>query len=374
MTVQIKEVASKKDIRQFIYLPEKIHKNHPNWVYPLYVDEKQYYNPKKNKSFTHCDTKLILAYKDNKVVGRVMGIINRKYNESHQEFNARFFNLECYNDAEVAGALLADIEQWAVGKGMKKLVGPLGFSDKDPQGFLLEGFDQPMVIATNCSYPYMIDLMDNLNYQKEIDHVVYKLEVPKVIPELYKKVYQRTIERNHFSLLEFETRKELKPFIKPIFELINETYAHIYGFSEIEKAEMDYMANRYLPVIDPHFVKIISTPSGEIVGFILGMPDIAEGIRLAKGRLFPFGLFRIISSSKKTKLINLLLGAIKDEYRNNGFDAVMGVKMLESAIKSGHEIIDSHLMLENNVKMRAEFEKMGGIVYKKYRIFSKQLS
>jgi hypothetical protein len=373
MPLTIKEITTKGELREFIFLPEKIHKNHKNWIPPLYIDEWDFYNPKKNRSFSNCDSVLALAYRDKEVVGRIMGIISHKYNEVHQNKTARFFNMECYDEPETASALIKYIEDWAVGLGMTKLVGPLGFSDKDPQGMLIEGFDQPIVIATNCNHEYMVRLLENNGFSKEVDLVVYKMLVPKMIPAFYKEIQARTLQRNDIHLIEFTTKKALRPYIKPVFRLINETYQNIYGFSEIEEGEMDYMAGRYMPVINPRFVKIIASKTGELVAFVLAMPDIAEGIRLAKGRLFPTGIIKIITTSKRTKLLVMLLGAIMDEYRNSGLDALMGMRIIEEAQAQGMEIIDSHLILENNVKMRAEYERMGGEVYKRYRIFQKDL-
>jgi GNAT superfamily N-acetyltransferase len=371
--VTVKEVSSRKELREFIFLPEKIHKDHKNWVHPLYIDEWDFYNPKKNKAFTNCDYILALAYRGKEVVGRIMGIISHKYNNLHQIKSARFFNLECYDDPEAASELLHFIEQWAVKMGMTKLVGPLGFSDKDPQGMLIEGFDQPIVIATNCSYDYMVRLLENNGFTKEVDLVVYKMVIPETIPPIYEEIKDRTLRRNNIRLLEFTTKKALRPYIKPVFHLINETYQDIYGFAEIEPGEMDYMASRYMPVINPRYVKIVTSYDGDLLAFVLAMPDVAEGIRLARGRLFPAGLIKIMMASKRTKLLVMLLGAIKDEYRNSGLDALMGVRILEEAREQGMEVIDSHLVLERNVKMRAEYERMGGEVYKKYRIFQKDL-
>ncbi len=373
MTVTIKEVTSKAELRTFIYLPEKIHSGHENWVHPLYFDEWNFYNPAKNKFFADCSTILLLAYRDQIPSGRIMGIINHKYNTVHQETKGRFFALECYNDPEVAFALTSAIEEWCRRQGMNKMVGPFGFSDKDPQGFMIEGFDLPVIIAVNYSLPYMVDLMTHCGYVKEIDCVDYQLPVPKVIPEFYRNICRRTLENNKFKLVEFTSRRQLRPFIRPVFELINVTYDHIYGFSKLTPKEIDYFANRYLTIINPRFVKVIFNEAEELIAFALAMPEISGGIRKAKGRLFPFGFIRILWASRTTRLLTMLLGAIRSDYRNNGIDAVLGIKILESAQEEHFEFIDSHLVLENNTKMRAEYEKLGGNVGKRYRIFQKPL-
>ena len=156
--IEIQEVNSKSDLSKFIHLPAAIHQNHHNWVPPIYMDDWEFFNPKKNKSFDSCDTILLLAFRNKEVVGRIMGIIHHKYNEKHQENHARFAFFETWNDEEVAAALITAIENWSREKGMDRLVGPLAFSDKDPQGFLIDGFDEPAVIASNCNFPYQSEL------------------------------------------------------------------------------------------------------------------------------------------------------------------------------------------------------------------------
>ena len=328
---------------------------------------------RKNKSFSYADTILLLAYKNARPAGRIMGIINKRYNESHGELNARFSFLECWDDPEVATALLQAVEAWAGKKGMVKLVGPLGFSDKDPQGLLVEGFDEPIVIATNCNYPYLPEFVENNGFRKEIDLVVYKLDIPQQVPDIYQQVHDRVLSKNNLVIREFKNKKELKPAIRPVLSLMNETFQDIYGYDKMTGKEMDEFAARYIPLLDPDFIKVVENNLKEPVAFLIGMPDISDGIRKSRGYLLPIGIFHILRSAKKTKQLNLLLGGIREDHRNHGLDAVMGTRMIESARKAGLEYVDSHLELETNRKVRAEMERMGGKVYKRYRIFQKPI-
>jgi GNAT superfamily N-acetyltransferase len=372
--VEISEVKTKTDLRKFIYLPAKIHEGHANWVPPIYMDEWEFFNPKKNKSFDSCDTILLLAYKNNEAVGRIMGIIHHKYNKKHNENNARFAFFETWNDQEVANALISAIEKWAKEKGADRLIGPLAFSDKDPQGFLIEGFDAPAVIASNCNYPYQSELVANSGYSKEVDLVVYQIKVPAEIPEFYKKIYERAVNQNKdLEVLEFTSRRKVKPYIHQVLNLLNRTFTDIFGFTPFTEAEMDDFANRYLFLINPRFIKIVVNEQREVVAFIVGMSHIGEGIQKSKGYLLPFGIFQIFVSAKKSKQLNLLLGGIDPAYRGKGLDVMMGVKMIASAHEQGKTVIDSHLELESNSKVRAEMEKMGGRVYKRFRIYGKDL-
>ncbi len=374
MAVELIEVKSRKHLKHFIYLPAKIHKTHKNWVPPIYIDEWRYFNPRKNHSFNYCDTILLLAVRGNKPVGRIMGIINHKYNEARNEYDGRFCLLETYDEQDVAHSLLKTVEQWAGSKKMKRLVGPLGFSDKDPQGMLIEGFEEPIVIATNCNYSYQVKHIENAGYTKHADLLVYKIDIPDEIPDFYKKIYERGIKNNNIRVRDFLIHRQMKPFIRPVLNLLNTTYMDIYAFSPLDEQEMDDIAKRYFSILDPRFIKVVENKNNEVIAFIIGMPDISEGIRSCKGFIFPFGILKILYHRKKAKQLDLLLGGIRNDYQNLGIDALMGVKMIEEAHKAGLKYIDSHLVLETNVKMRAELERMNGNVYKKYRIFKKDVT
>lgn len=373
--VSIGEVKNKKELREFIHLPARIHQNHSNWVPPIYMDEWEFFNPNKNKSFQSCDTILLMAFRDREVVGRIMGIIHHKYNEKHNEQTARFAFFETWNDEEVARALIGAIEDWARKKGMEKLVGPLVFSDKDPQGLLIDGFDEPAVIASNCNFPYQVELVEKQGYTKVVDLVVYQIPVPDQMPEFYQKIYERASRQNHgIRVLEFTSRRKVKPYIHPVLQLLNQTFTEIFGFIPFTTVEMDDFANRYLFLINPRFIKIVVNDKNQVVAFVIGMSHIGDGIRKAKGYLLPFGIFQIFAAGRKSKQLNLLLGAIDPAYRGKGLDVLMGVKMLESAKALGKTTIDSHLELEYNTMVRAEMEKVGGRVYKRFRIFGKSLT
>lgn len=374
MALFIKTVNSRKDMKRFIHLPAKIHKDHENWIPPLYGDEWGFFNEKKNKSFSHCDTILLLAYRDRELVGRIMGIIHHDYNRKKNEKNARFNFLEAWDDREVIEALINAVDEWARDRGMEKLVGPLAFSDKDPQGYLVEGFDEPMVIASHCNFKYITDHLQALNFEKELDLVVYHVPVPEKTPDLYLKIAERTRNNNKdLSLVEFNTRRQLRKYIRPILSLVNDTFTEIYGFTPFTPEEMDDFANRYIFVLDPRFIKAIENKNKEIIAFIVGMPDISRGIKKSCGYLFPIGFIPILLSGRRSRQLNLMLGAIRPDYQNKGLDTILGTSMLESARKAGKTHMDSHLEMESNTKVRAEMEYMGGRVYKRYRIFKRAL-
>lgn len=368
----IKEVVNRKDLREFIHLPAKVHKDDPGWLPPIYMDERELFNKKKNKSFEYCHTALWLAYRGKKPVGRIMGIINERYNDIHNEKHGRFCFMECYEDQEVFHSLITVVEDWNRQHGMVKIVGPLGFSDKDPQGFQIEGFQYPSFIVSSTNYPYMPVMLEREGYEKKVDLVNYFIKLPDKLPAVYERAYSRLTRNNELKVIEFESKRKLKKYIVPALDLMNQTFMEIYGFVPLDDNEKMILAKRYLLIIDPKFVKLVEAENS-LVGFAVGIPDISPGIQAAKGKLLPFGFIKVFIASKKSKKLLMLLGGIKKDYRGKGVDVLMGVKLIESCIKHKMEAIDVHLVLETNTRMRGECERVGGDIIKKWRIYQKAL-
>jgi ribosomal protein S18 acetylase RimI-like enzyme len=301
-----------------------------------------------------------------------MGIINKRYNDINNEHHGRFCFMECYNDKEVFHTLLMRVEEWARQNGMTRIIGPLGFSDKDPQGFQIEGFEYPLFMTAPNNSRYMPELLEAEGYTKKIDLVDYLGKIPDKFPLVYERVLARIENNKEYKIIEFISKKELKPYIIGVLELMNETFAEIYGFVPLTDKEKTDFAARYLPILDPIFIKVIES-AGKLVGFAIGMPDISKGIKRANGKLLPFGIFKILQESRRSKKLLMMLGGIKKEYRGKGLDVIMGVKILQSGIKHKMDTLDSHLVLETNTKMRGEYERVGCQVVKRFRIYQKEL-
>jgi len=371
--IVLKEVSSKKDLRKFIKLPYKIHKDHKEWLPPLISDEWKIFDKNKNHSFEHCDTIMFLALQDEEIVGRIMGIINHAYNKGQNENNARFAFMECYDDQEVFDTLINGIIDWAKAKKKDKLVGPLGFSDKDPQGFLIEGFEgHKTVMVTNCSFPFMQKYIERNSFTKKIDLVEYQANIPEQIPEFYARIAER-VKRHGYRLLEFKKSKHIIPFVKQAFDLLNETYKDIYGFAPLGEIEVKEFSERFLPLLNPNFIKLILDENDEVVAFVVAMPDIFDGFKKANGKLFPFGFIHLLLSFRKATQLNLLLGGVKTNIQNSGLDALLAVGLFNSAKEANLKTLDSHLIMEENVKMRAVMERVDSTIYKRYRIYEKDL-
>ncbi|MEQ1747166.1 MAG: hypothetical protein ABMA02_17175 [Saprospiraceae bacterium] len=374
MSVSIRLVEGAKDLHTFIHLPARIHAGYANWMPPLYSDQKAFFDPAKNKSFSYCDTVLFLAYKNGKPQGRIMGIVHHPYNTEHGEKTVRFAHLDCFEDYDVCRALLDAVEHWGREKGMKRVIGPFGFSGREPQGLLVEGFDKPPIMVTACNQPYLPRFVEKHGYGKMTDCMDYLIDIHRDIPEIYPKIWERVQRNTQFRLVEFGKTREMKPYIVPIFELINRTYADLQGFSPLDEQEMRETAARYLPILDPRFLKVVVDEAGHVVAFMLGIPNMTKGIQRAKGKLLPFGFLHILHAARNARQLDLLLGGIDAPHRGRGLDILMGWKMVESARNAGILTFETNLVLETNTAMRAEYERLGAQLYKVFRIFQKELS
>jgi hypothetical protein len=370
--VSIHEVVTRRDLKAFIYLPAKVHKNDKSWLPPIYMDEWELFDKKKNNSFSYADTVMFLAKRDGRYIGRIMGIISHRYNEFRDEKDGRFCFIEAVNDPSVVNLLIDKVAGWAKERGMVHLVGPLGFSDKDPQGLQVEGFGFHSIITTPTNSSYLPDIISESGFEKKVDLVNYLVDIPSELPPLFQKVLPRLENNTALEVIEFKSTKELKPYIIGVLQLMNDTFTEIYGFVPLTDREKSELAKRYLPILDPAFIKIVKS-GDKLIAFAIGMPDISEGIRNAGGKLFPFGIIKIIRASRRSKNLIMMLGGILKEYRGQGLDVMMGAKILQSAINKGMKTIDSHLVLETNGRMRSEYERLGGKIIRRFRIYQKQL-
>jgi len=372
MAVEVKVVADKKGLTDFIRCPQIVHLEDSNWQPPIYADEFAFFTPEKNSAFKHCDTILAVAYHNHLPAGRIMGIIHHTYNRRHNENNARFGYFECINDIEIASALIDFVKNWAISHKITSLTGPYGFSDKDPQGFMVEGFGSTPLIDTNCNLPYMNRLMELLNFTPFLDCLTYRFNCMPKLPEVYERVKARLESNNRYKLLEISSKRELKEYIIPVLELTNETYSNLYGFYPLDLTEMHELAKRYMPVLQPRYIKLVLL-DGKLAGYVIALPNMSEGFKKAKGKLLPLGWFYILKALKKSKQLDLMLGAVKPELQGLGLEVWMGLKLLDSARKAGIQSIETHLILETNRKMRAVIERIDAQPSKRFRVYTSRL-
>jgi hypothetical protein len=257
MAVGISTVSGARERRRFVDLAWAVHRDHPTWVPPLRRDERRFLDPATNAALRYCPATLALAWSDGAPCGRVMGIVNPRANRASGRDDARFGLLECGNAPEVAQALLGHVETWARSQGRRRVVGPMGFTDQDPEGLLVEGFEHDPAIASYWNPPWMGDLVEAAGYQKELDYVVYRLRITPALVGRYAAIERRLARRGEFRLVEFRTRRELAAAVLPILRLMAETFRNAYGFVAPDEQEMRGLARQRLPLLDPRFVKVV---------------------------------------------------------------------------------------------------------------------
>ena len=371
--VRVEKVAGRAAMRRFIRLPFELADQRPNRVPPLLMDERELHDPGKNPQLGQCDVAYWLAWHGNVPVGRIMGIIHWGYNASKAEHTARFYQLDTVRDPVVVRALIATVEQWARGKGMERVIGPFGFSDKDPQGFQIEGFEHLPVIATPTNPDWLPPLIEAGGFIPFEDMVSYRMDIPAQLPEVYHAIGERCLRNYDLHRVPLRSKRELKPWVVPVLRLVNATYGDLLGFTPMSEAEMRALAAKYMFILDPQLVHLIADAHNEPVAFVIASPDMSEGFVRANGSIFPLGWWHILHAMKRSKQLDLLLGAVRPDLQGKGLTAALGVSLFAAARARGLTHLDSHLIMERNTRMRAELERLGAVVWKRYRVYEKPI-
>ncbi len=374
MAVIIKKVSTKKDLKTFIRFNYELYKNNPYSVPDLLDDMMNTFNRKKNAAFEFCEADYFLAYKDNKLVGRVAAIINHRANETWKKNEVRFGWIDFVDDLEVSKALLDQVEAWGKERNMEAMVGPLGFTDMDAEGMLVEGFDQLSTMATIYNYPYYPEHMEKLGFAKEADWVEFKLTVPEKLPEKFVRISEIILQKYNLKIKKLN-RKELKEknYGQRIFELINEAYSPLFGFSKMTQGQIDQYVKMYLPLIDLRMVSIVEDEQGELIAAGITMPSLSEALQKAKGKMFPFGWYHLAKALfiKRPKVLDLLLIAVKPEYQSKGVNALLFYDLVPIYNEMGFKFGESNPELELNKKVQAQWSAFESQQHKRRRAFKK---
>ena len=376
MAIIIKKVSSKKELKTFIRFNYELYKGNPYSVPDLYDDMLNTFSSKKNAAFEFCEAEYFLAYKDNKVVGRVAAIINNRANQTWDKKEVRFGWIDFIDDEEVSSALLKAVEDWGKQKGKDTITGPLGFTDMDAEGMLIEGFDQLGTMATIYNYPYYPQHMEKLGFEKDADWVEFKLYVPDQLPEKFVRISEIILQKYKLKIKKL-TRKEIKEkhYGQKIFDLINEAYAPLYGFSKMTQGQIDQYVNTYLPLLDLRMVSIVETEDGELVAAGISMASLSKALQKAKGRILPFGWFYLLKALfiKRPKVLDLLLVGVKPEYQSKGVNALLFYDLVPTFKKMGFVYGESNPELEENKKVQAQWSAFESVQHKRRRAFKKAI-
>ncbi len=373
--VEIREVTTKKEQKIFATFPAKLYKKIPQAIPDLILDEINTFNPKKNPAYDYCSVKQFLAYKEGKCVGRIAAIISHAANLKWETKRIRFSRVDFIDDYEVSAGLFEAVVDWGRSLGLAEIHGPIGFSDMDQQGMLVDGFKEESMFITIYNHPYYVQHLEKLGYGKDIDWMEFKVTIPKEADERMNKLSEAVLKRSKITLVEVKSRSEIKAYISQVLELLNICYSHLYGTVNLTEAQIQKYVNEYIMLINPEYVKLLVDENKELIGFGLGMPSLSKAVKKSGGRLFPFGWYHIMRAPyAKTKILDLYLVGVLPKYQNKGLTAALLNSMSASARKNGLMYAETGPELETNHQVQSLWKPYEAVNHKRRRCYIKKLA
>ena len=371
MDIEIREVQTNNDVKQFVLFPYGLYRNNKYWIPPLIKGEFDTLNRDKNPAFDYCDARYWLAIRDGKVVGRIAGIVNKKYIKTWQRKVAGFGWFDFIDDRSVAEALLACVEEWARSEGMEGVHGPMGFTNFDRQGMLIEGFEELPTIVSVYNYEYYPKHMKALGYRKETDYLEFEVKTPDAIPEKAERIMALVQKRKGIRLARVKSKKELLSFAPHVFDVINKTHGHLFSFVELSEKQVDLYTKKYFPFIQPDYVSLLLNKEDHLVGFQIAIPSLSRAMQKAGGRLFPFGFFHLMRALKHPRTLDLYLVGILPEYQNQGLNALFMTDLTRTALEKGIVSAETNSELEDNKKIQDFWKYYNARQHKRKRVYYK---
>ena len=374
--IEIKTLEpTKENLKAFTQYQIDLYKENPYYVPPLISDDVNTLLPGKNPAFDFSEAIYFMAYRDGKPVGRIAGIINKQVNEHHKTSNARFGFIDFIDDPEVSKALLSAVEDWAREKGLKKLIGPLGFTDLDHEGMLIEGFQEEGTMATIYNHAYYAEHLEQLGYKKDSDWVEFLIDVPEKVPEKMSRIAEIVKKKYGLKVLKYTSRSRIKnEYGRALFHLINDAYDGLYEYSHLSERQIEYYIDIYLGLLNLDLVSIIVDKEGHLVGVGISMPSMSKALRKSRGKLFPFGWYHLLKGLKgKNDKVDLLLVAVKPEYQNKGVNALLFTDLIPVYQKYGFKQAESNPEMESNSKVQNQWEYFDYRQHRRRRSFYKNL-
>ncbi len=379
--VEIKRVTTKKELERFVDVHYDLYEGNPYDAPNLFFDEMNTLDKKRNAAFDFCEAEYFIAYREEKAVGRVAAIINHKANEKWKRRDVRFGWLDFVDDTSVSRALLDAVADWGRKKGMTQIVGPLGFTDMDPEGMLIEGFDELGTMATIYNYDYYPRHIAQMGgWEKEVDYLEEKLLVPTKVPDKYARVGAAIGNRYGLRVRKIKSSKEVfrEGLGKKMFDLINFCYKDLYGYSELSDRQIEQYVNMYMSFIDYSIVTLVedTTRDNLLVGVGISMPSLSRALqKCRRGRLWPFGWWHILRAIKwhKTKIVDLMLVAVHPDYRRKGANALLFTDLIPYYMKYGWDWAETQIMMEGNKDIQSMWSALEEVPHKRRRCFKKTL-
>ncbi len=376
MSVIVKPITPKKsELKKYVQFGIDLYKGNDCYVPPLVFDEIDTLHPDKNPAFDFCRAQSFMAYRDNKPVGRITAIINDVVNQRTGEKTMRFGWVDFIDDKEVADALFKAAEDWGRNQGMTSIVGPMGFSDMDHEGMLIDGFNELGTMATIYNHAYYPTHMERMGYVKDADWVEFRITIPDAVPDKYQRIAEIVRKKFNLRTVKFTSRKKLKDaYGQALFELINDAYDKLYGYSPLTQRQIDYYIGMYLGVLRLEDVSVIVDENDKLVGVGISMPSFSRALQKSGGKLFPFGWRHILKAMKgKSEGVDLMLIAIAKEYLGKGVNALLFTDLLPGYIRNGYKWAESNIELEDNQNVQKQWEYFDYRQHRRRRAFKKSL-
>ena len=374
--VSIVEVTTKAQLRRFVDYPNQLYKDVPQFVPATYGDDLADWDRSKNPAFSYCDARCWLAERDGEIVGRIGAIRSRKANETGGTNRMRFTQVDFIDDPEVSAALFAAVEDWARELGCAAVHGPLGFTDMDREGMLVEGFDRRSCFFTYYNYPYYVDHMTALGYVKDVDWIEELITVPtdEKIIQRWEKLSDFVLKRNHLHIVEPKNRLAYLPLLKPFFDLVNVAYAPLYGTVDLTEQQIRKYSAKFAPLINPNTTCFVMDKNDQMIAFGVGAPSLAAAMQKHRGRLFPTGWIDVLKAFRKNDTVDLLLIAVHPDYQARGVNAIILSKTMKGCLKMGIKEAETGPMLELNEKVQSQWKDFQTEQHKRRRCFVKELT
>ena len=376
MAIEIREVNTKRELRQFIEFANDLYKDCPYYCPPLFFDEMNTFDDEKNPALQVCEKQLFMAYRDGKAVGRIAALINRKANEKWQSEHVRFGWMDFIDDVEVSRALLDRVAEWGRARGMKQMNGPVGFTDFDHEGLLIEGYEYLAPMASLYNYPYYERHMDAYGLVKEADWIEFQVFPPKEVPERLQRIADIVKARTHVRVDKVQSTKELtRKYGIEYMDVIDAAYQKLYNFQPMTQRQKEHYKKTYFPLLNFDFVTIVVNEKNEIVGVGLGMPDISHALRRCQGSLFPFGWIHVLRAlkAKQMEVFDLLLIGVRPDYQGMGVNAVIIAEQHPYFRQYGIKRVETTSIMETNTRNIANWEMFPHKTHKRRRAYLKKI-
>ena len=374
MSVVIKEVITKSDLKKWVDFPNKMYKNVDAYCPFLFSDEVSTFTRKSNPAYEFCETKLFLAYKDKKIVGRIGGLINHAANKKWKTSSIRFTRFDFIDDYEVSSALFNKVVEWGKSRGYDNISGPIGFTDMDHEGMLIDGFDEMNMSITFYNFPYYIEHYVKLGLKKEVDWVEFQVKVPEKIDEKYGKISEYLAKRSGFQLVQYTDRKVLKKDAYEAFKVIDVAFSVLHGTVPLTDAIIDKTINDFIPIINLKYICSIKDKEGKIIGFAVMCPSMAKALKKSNGKLFPFGVFRVLKAlNGKNDTLEMYFVAVQPEYQSKGIPAIMMNHLIKVCIENGVKICETGPELELNDSVQSLWKGMDVRQHRRRRCWTKEI-